>query len=126
MHRTYAFIGNEHFVDLIRDAFARVLEERGYHLEVSGQGPGGPHVYEYRRDDHVVAVQVDERVGEKWEAEIAVECDQAHADQLTEIVSAAITGLLADLSRRLLESVLDEESRSRVARELRDVLATLE
>ncbi len=125
MQKSYSYIGNEHFVDLIRDVFAAELEASGYHLEVSGSGPGGPHVYEYRRDNRVVALTVDETAGEKWEAELALETEE-HDDELAGIVTQALGRMLADVSKRLLESVLDPTCRAAVADELKRVVSTLE
>ena len=125
MQKTYEYLGNEHFVDLIRASFGEALERRGYHLEVGAAGPGGPRVYGYRRDDTVVAVAVDDRAGEKWEAKLLVETE-GDKDELDDIVSEAVTRLLADLSTRLIESVLDDSCRSAVARELSRAIATLE
>jgi len=125
MDQTYSFLGNENFVDMIRDAFAGVLEHRGYHLEVSGAGPGSPHVYEYRKDDAIVSVKVDDTSGEKWEAELVVETE-APRQELEEIVTGAIGGLLAEVSARLLESVVDQDCRSAVARRLSRTIAAME
>lgn len=125
LRRTYEYLGNEHFVDLIRASFAGALEERGYHLEVTAAGPGTPHVYEYRRDRAVVAVVVDEGPGEKWESLLAVET-RGPSEELEEVVSAAVAGLLADLSRGLIESVLDDSYRAAVVRALSRIIGTLE
>lgn len=125
MQRTYAFSGNEHLVDMIRDAFAKTLEDEGYHLEVTGAGPGSPHVYEYRRDDAIVSVAVDDTAGEKWEAEISLETE-GPKDALEPLIGAAVAGLLAELSTRLLESVVDESCRSAVAQRLRRAIAAAE
>jgi len=122
MERVYSFLGTEHFVDMVRDAFARSLERRGYHLEVSGAGPGSPHVYEYRSGDQIIAVKVDETAGEKWEAEIVVE-GHAPGEEFEAIVVEAVAGLLDEVSRRLLESIIDESCRTAVAQQLSRVLA---
>lgn len=122
METTYEYLGNEHFVDVIREAFANVLEQRGYHMEVGAAGPGGPHVYEFRQDNVVVAVKVDDRAGEKWEAELSVE-SEGHREELETIVTQVITQLLAELSTRLIESVVDEASRAKLAHELSRVIA---
>jgi len=125
MEKSYSYIGNEHSVDLVRAAFAAVLEDMDYHLEVSGVGPGGPHVYEFRRDNTVLALKVDETMGEKWESELSLETE--HPDEeFRKIVVTAISGLLADISKRLLESVLDPTCRSAVVVEFKRLLATLE
>lgn len=125
MQQAYSFLGNEDFVDMIRDAFAQTLEKRGYHLQVIGAGPGSPHIYEYRREQTIVAVKVDDTAGEKWEAELSVETEGPR-EELEAIVSGSVTGLLAELSTRLLESVVDESCRSAVAKQLGRVLAEME
>ncbi len=125
MQQAYSFLGNEDFVDMIRDAFARTMEQRGYHLQVTGAGPGSPHVYEYRREQTIVAVTVDDTAGEKWEAELSVETEGPR-EELEAIVSGSVAGLLAELSTRLLESVVDESCRSAVAKQLGHVLAEME
>jgi len=116
---------NESFVDLIRDSFASVLERRGYHLEVGASGLSGAHIYEYRSDATVVILKVDDTAGENWEAQFTVEVD-ALTGEVEAIVTEAVTGLLADLSTRLIDSVADGSCRSSVARELSRVIATLE
>jgi len=125
MQRSYAYLGNDNFVGMIRERFARVLEENGFHLEVEASGPGAPHVYEYRRENAVVSLKVDTTAGEKWESEVQVETEVPEAD-LEPIIVGALTGLLADISRRLLESVADPDCRSKVARELARVVAAME
>ena len=125
LRRTYEYLGDEKLVDLIRASFAGALEERGYHLEVAAAGPGTPHVYEYRRDRAVVAVVVDDSPGQKWESLLAVET-RGPSEELEEVVSAAVAGLLADLARGLVESVLDDSYRAAVVRALSRIIATLE
>ena len=124
MERVYSFLGTEHFVDMVRDTFARNLARRGYHLEVSGAGPGSPHVYEYRSGDRIIAVKVDDTAGEKWEAEIVVE-GLAPADEFEAIVVDAVAGLLDEVSRLLLESIVDESCRTAVAQQLSRAIADL-
>jgi hypothetical protein len=125
MLTAYSYLGSESLVDLIRDSFAAVLERRGYHLEVEASGLSGPHIYDYRSDATVVRLKVDDTAGEKWQARLIVEVD-AFAIEVKAIVAEAVTGLLADLSTRLIDSVADGSCRSSVARELSRVIATLE
>lgn len=82
-------------------------------------------MYAYRRDNQVVARTVDATSGEKREAGLGVEAEQDD-EELSEIVTAARSGLLADVSKRLLESVVDPTRRATVADALRRAVATLE
>lgn len=125
MLTAYSYFGSESLVDLIRDSFASALERRGYQLEVGASGLSGPHLYEYRSDDTVVGLKVEDTAGEKWQAQLTVEVD-AFTGEVGTIVAEAVTRLLADLSTRLIESVADGSCRSSVARELSRVIATLE
>jgi hypothetical protein len=67
---------------------------------------------------------VDETVGEKWEAAMTVETEQADED-VSAVVAEAVRKLLADLSTRLIESVTDAPTRARIVDDLSGVLATL-
>lgn len=125
MRKMYSYVDDEHFVDVVRHAFASTLEGRGYHRVVDASGPGAPHVYEYRTDGAIVSVTVDHTVGEKWEAALTVETE-GPAQELQGIVSDAISGLLARISDRLVRSVLDPQCRSAVVRELSRAVSTLE
>ncbi len=122
---TYRYLGNEHFVDLIRTAFGVALERHDYHLEVGLAGPVTPNVYEYRKEGSVYSVSVDERAGEKWEAQLEIETNSPQ-EELESVVQGAMVRSLADLSTRLIESVVDERCRSHVAGELNKVIAALE
>jgi len=125
MQKMYAYLDNEHFVDIVRQAFADTLARRGYHLEIDASGPGAPHVYEYRTDGAIVSVMVDRGAGEKWEAELTVETE-GRQEELEGIVAEAVSGLLARISDRLVRSVLDPQCRSAVVRELSRAVTTLE
>lgn len=125
MEKTYEYIGDDDIVGPLRESFARALERRGYVQEVDVVGPGAPHVYEYLKGDSVISVVVDETAGEKWEARITVETEEADED-VAAVVYEAVLKLLADLSTSLIESISVESTRSKVASELRNVLATLE
>jgi len=125
MLAAYSYLGSESFVDLIRDSFAAAVERRGYHLEVGASGLSGPHIYDYRSDTTIVRLKVDDTAGDKWQAQLIVEID-AFTVEVQTIVAEAVTGLLADLSTRLIDSVADGSCRSSVARELSRVIATLE
>lgn len=125
MQKMYSFVDNEHFVDIIRQAFADTLAGRGYHLVIDASGPGAPHVYEYRTDGAIVSVMIDRAAGEKWEAELIVETEGPE-EELEGIVAEAVGGLLARISERLVRSVVDPQCRSAVVRELSRAVTTLE
>lgn len=121
---TYDFLGDDKLVGYISTYFAQALEGAGYHKEMDIEGPGAPHIYEYRRDSKVATIKIDDTVGEKWEAELTVKASGT-ADELDTVVQDAILTLLADISRRLIESVVVESTRSAVAKELSKTVAAL-
>ena len=121
---TYRFLGDDKIVGYISTYFAQALETAGYHKEVDIEGPGAPHIYEYRRDSQVATIKIDDTVGEKWEAELTVKA-QGSPDELDEVVRQAVLTLLADISRRLIESVVVDSTRSAVAKELSEIVAAL-
>jgi hypothetical protein len=123
-NKTYNYVGEEKIVEYLGTYFARALEDAGYHKEVDIEGPGAPHIYEYRRDDIVATIEVDDTVGEKWEAELTV-IAKGSPQELDEVVQAAVLSLLADVSKRLIESVVVESTRSAVATELSKIVAAL-
>lgn len=125
MRKMYAYLDDEHFIDVIRHSFAETLKKRGYDEVMDISGPGAPRVSEYRKDGAIVAVTVDRAAGEKWEAELVVETE-GPAAELEGIISGAVGGLLARLSERLVRSVLDPQCRSAVVREFARVVTTLE
>lgn len=124
MQKIYSYFGKTDTVELMREAFQKALERREYDCEVDVVGPIAPHVYAFRKDGNLISVVVDDTVGEKWEAAITVETEQADED-VSGIVAEAVRTLLADLSTLLIESVTDATTRARIVDDLSGVLATL-
>ena len=124
MQKIYSYFGKTDTVELLREAFQAALERREYECEVDVVGPMAPHVYAFRKDGNLISIVVDETVGEKWEAAMTVETEQAGED-VSAVVAEAVRKLLADLSTRLIESVTDAPTRARIVDDLSGVLATL-
>jgi hypothetical protein len=124
MQKIYSYFGKTDTVELMREAFQQALERREYDCEVDVVGPMAPHVYAFRKDGNLISVVVDDTVGEKWEASLTVETEQAD-DDVSAIVAEAVRTLLADLSTLLIESVTDATTRARIVDDLSGVLATL-
>jgi hypothetical protein len=124
MQKIYSYFGKTDTVELMREAFQKALERREYDCEVDVVGPIAPHVYAFRKDGNLISVVVDDTVGEKWEASLTVETEQAD-DDVSAIVAEAVRTLLADLSTLLIESVTDATTRARIVDDLSGVLATL-
>ncbi len=124
MQKIYSYFGKTDTVELMREAFQAALERREYECEVDVVGPMAPHVYAFRKGVNLISVVVDETVGEKWEAAMTVETEQADED-VSAVVAEAVRKLLADLSTRLIESVTDAPTRARIVDDLSGVLATL-
>ena len=124
MQKIYSYFGKTDTVELLREAFQAALERREYECEVDVVGPMAPHVYAFRMDGNLISIVVDETVGEKWEAAMTVETEQAGED-VSAVVAEAVRKLLADLSTRLIESVTDAPTRARIVDDLSGVLATL-
>ena len=124
MHKIYSYFGKTDTVELMREAFQTALERREYQCEVDVVGPMAPHVYAFRNEANVISIVVDETVGEKWEAAMTVETEEADED-VSAVVAEAVRKLLADLSTRLIESVTDAPTRARIVDDLSNVLATL-
>ncbi len=124
MQKIYSYFGKTDTVELMREAFQEALERREYECEVDVVGPMAPHVYAFRKGRNLISVVVDETVGEKWEAAMTVETEQADED-VSAVVAEAVRKLLADLSTRLIESVTDAPTRARIVDDLTGVLATL-
>jgi len=121
----YSILGNEYLVDLVRESFARTLEERGYQLDVESSEPGSPHRYRFDRGGRNVSISVDDTAGQRWETRLAVSAT-AEAAEAGAILRASLGRLLAHISGLLLESVDDPGHRSAVACELSRVLSTLD
>ena len=124
MQKIYSFFGKTDTVDLLREAFQAALERREYECEVDVVGPMAPHIYAFRKNGNLISVVMDDTVGEKWEAAITVETEEADED-VSSIVTEAVRKLLADLSTRLIESVTDAPTRAKIVDDLTGVLATL-
>jgi len=124
MQKIYSYFGKTDTVELMREAFQEALERREYECEVDVVGPMAPHVYAFRKDGNLISMVVDETIGEKWEAAMTVETEQADED-VSAVVAEAVRKLLADLSTRLIESVTDAPTRARIVDDLTGVLATL-
>ena len=123
--RLYTILGNEYLVDMVRESFARTLEERGYQLDVESSEPGSPHRYLFHRGARNVSISVDDTAGQRWETRLAIDT-VAEQEEAAAILQASIGRLLAHISGLLLESVDDPGHRSAVACELSRVLSTLD
>lgn len=127
MQRIYQYLGPEHFTLMLAGHFATALEANGFTQEVEAGSAVGPHVRAYvsRQDGRrVISLSTDHTGGGPEEMEVTLETEVLD-DVVTKVVAEGVFGLLAEASKRLLESVDDTATRGQIIDRLSEVLADL-
>ena len=127
MQTIYEYLGPEHFTLMLADRFASALEKNGFERRVEAGSAVGPHVHEYvstTDGGKVISLLTDHTRGEPGEMELTLETETLD-EEVVKVVAEGVLGLLADASRRLLESVEDATTRAQIVDRLTEVLAGL-
>jgi hypothetical protein len=126
MQKIYEYLGPEHFTLMLADQFAAALRKNGFEQQVEAGSAVGPHVHEYVATDggKVISLMTDHTRGEPGEMELTLETETVD-DEVSKVVAEGVLGLLAEASKRLLESVEDAATRSQIVDRLNEVLAGL-
>lgn len=127
MQRIYEYLGPEHFTLMLAAHFAKALQNNGFVSEVQAGSAVGPHVNEFvSKSDggRVVSLLTDHTRGLPGEMEVTVETEVLDG-VVGKVVAEGVFGLLAESSRRLIESVGDAATRAQIVDRLTEVLAGL-
>ena len=128
MEKIYSFLGAEFSARLLAGHFETALEANGYSVRVDAGSALGPHVIKYGKDnngeDRIISLSLDHTRGEPGDVEVVLETEEYDQD-VAAVVAEGLFGLLADASRRLLESVEDAAARAQIIDRLTEVLAGL-
>ena len=128
MERIYSYLGLEHNARQLAQHFEKALEANGYSVIVDAGSAVGPHVMEFGKDvgdeRRIISMSLDHTRGEPGDLEVVVETEEFDED-VAAVVAEGLFGLLAEASRRLLESVDDAATKAGIIDRLTQVLAGL-
>jgi hypothetical protein len=128
MEKIYSYLGDEHFARHLATHFETALEGNGYSMRVDAGSAVGPHIMEYAKGEadeaRIISLSIDQTSGDPGEAAVILETEEFDQD-VAAVVAEGLFGLLADASKRLLESVDDAATKAQIVDRLTEYIAGL-